>query len=94
MPQIDTEGVESSKSYQFLSFFMPLMHNFREISSVRGSIKEAYKLHEAQKRLKYEQRIVEVENSSFNPLVFATIGGAAPTASGNEQACIQSDQKE
>ena len=45
------------------------------------NIKEAYKLHEAQKRLKYEQRIVEVENSSFNPLVFATTGGAAPTAS-------------
>ena len=37
--------------------------------------KEAYKLHEAQKRLKYEQRIVEVENSSFISLVFATIGG-------------------
>ena len=37
--------------------------------------------HEGQKRMKYEQRIVEVENSSFNPLVFATTGGAAPTAS-------------
>ena len=45
------------------------------------TITEAYKLHEAQKRLKYDQRIVEVENSFFNPLVFATIGGAAPTAS-------------
>ena len=44
-------------------------------------IKEVYKLHQAQKRLKYEQRIVEVENSSFNPLVFATTGGAASTAS-------------
>ena len=45
------------------------------------TIKEASKLHEAQKRLKYEQRIVEFENSSFNPLVFATTGGAAPTVS-------------
>ena len=44
------------------------------------TIKEAYKLHEAQNRLKYEQRIVEIENS-FNPLVFATTGGAVPTAS-------------
>ena len=34
------------------------------------TIKEAYKLHEAQKRLKYEQRIVEVENSSFNLKTF------------------------
>ena len=45
------------------------------------TIKEAYKPHGAQKLLKYEQRIVVVENSSFNPLVFATTGGAAPTAS-------------
>ena len=44
------------------------------------AIKEAYKHHESQKRLKYEERIVEVENSSFNPLIFATTGGAAPTA--------------
>ena len=43
-------------------------------------IKEAYKYHEALKKLKYEQRIIEVENSSFNPLVFATTGGAAPSA--------------
>ena len=51
------------------------------MQNLAWTIKEAYKLHEAQKRLKYEQRIVEVENSSFNPLVFATTGGASPTAS-------------
>ena len=45
------------------------------------TIKDAYKLYEAQKLLNYEQRIVEVENSSSNPLVFVTTGGAAPTAS-------------
>ena len=32
------------------------------------------------KKLKYEQRIVEVENASFNPLIFACTGGAGPTA--------------
>ena len=51
------------------------------MQNLAWTIKEAYKLHEAQKRLKYEQRIVEVENSSFNPLVFATTAGASPTAS-------------
>ena len=40
-------------------------------------IKEAYKYHEALKKLKYEQRIIEVENSSLNPLVFATIARIA-----------------
>ena len=44
-------------------------------------IKEAYKHHETLKKLKYEQRIIDVKNSSFNPLVFATTGGAAPSAS-------------
>ena len=32
------------------------------------TIKEAYKYHESMKKLKYEQRIIDVENSSFNPL--------------------------
>ena len=32
------------------------------------------------KKLKYEQRIREVENATFNPLVFCT-GGAGPSAS-------------
>ena len=45
------------------------------------TIKEVYKLHEAQKRLKCVQPIVDIKNSSFNPLVFATTGGAAPNAS-------------
>ena len=31
--------------------------------------------------MKYEQRIVKVENGSFDLLVFAPTGGAAPTAS-------------
>ena len=44
-------------------------------------VKEAYKYHETLKKLKYEQRILDVENSSFNPLVFACSGGAGPSAS-------------
>ena len=33
------------------------------------------------KKLKYEQRNLDVGNSSFNPLVFACSGGAGPSAS-------------
>ena len=43
------------------------------------SIPDAYTFHESQKRLKYEQKIIEVENLTFNPLVFACTGGAGPT---------------
>ena len=44
-------------------------------------ISEAYKMHEQLKKLKYEQRIREVEKASFNPLVFSCTGGAGPSAS-------------
>ena len=49
--------------------------------SCPNEVKEAYKYHETLKKLKYEQRILDVENSSFNPLVFACSGGAGPSAS-------------
>ena len=44
------------------------------------NINEAYNYHENQKKLKYEQRIIDVEKSTFNPLVFACTGGAGPSA--------------
>ena len=44
------------------------------------NINEAYTYHENQKKLKYEQRIINVEKSTFNPLVFACTGGAGPSA--------------
>ena len=50
-------------------------------NSCPKQIQEAYKHHEASKKRKYEQRIINVENSSFSALVFATTGGAGPSAS-------------
>ena len=50
-------------------------------NSCPKQIQEAYKHHEASKKRKYEQRIINVEKSSFSPLVFATTGGAGPSAS-------------
>ena len=41
----------------------------------------AYKMHEQIKKLKYEQRIREVEHATFNPLVVSCTGGAGPSAS-------------
>ena len=42
------------------------------------TIRDSYKYHE---ELKYEQRIRDVENSTFNPLVFSSTGGAGPSVS-------------
>ena len=43
------------------------------------NVNEAYRFHESQK-LKYESRIIIVEKSTFNPLVFVCTGGAGPSA--------------
>ena len=42
------------------------------------TIFDAYKYHESVITLKYQQRILDVEHSSFVPLIFACTGGAAP----------------
>ena len=42
--------------------------------------KEAYKHHENAKKLKYQQRIQDIEQSSFTPLIFSCTGGAGPGA--------------
>ena len=50
-------------------------------ASCPRNIKDACKQQESQKKLKYEQRIVDVEHSTFNPLIFACTGEARPSAS-------------
>ena len=42
--------------------------------------KDAYNFHESQKNSKYQQRVLQVEQSSFCPLNFGCTGGAAPAA--------------
>ena len=45
------------------------------------TIRDSYKYHKKLKKLKYEQRIRDVENSTFNPLVFSSTGGAGTSES-------------
>ena len=42
------------------------------------SIGQIYEKHENEKKKKYNHRIMQVEKSSFTPLVFSTTGGMAP----------------
>ena len=42
------------------------------------TIRDSYKYHEELKKLKYEQRIRDVENRTFNAIVFWLTGGAGP----------------
>ena len=48
-------------------------------------IKDAYSYPESIKKLKYEQRITEIEQSSFVPLIFSCTGGAGPKATNTIQ---------
>ncbi len=55
--------------------FNPFTHSKR-----LSSLFNTYRQHENLKKRHYEQRIREVEHSSFTPLVFATTGGHGPEA--------------
>ena len=45
------------------------------------TIRDSYKYHQELKKLKYEQKNRDVENSTFNPFVFSSTGGAGLSAS-------------
>ena len=53
--------------------------------SCQKNTKDAYRYHESLKKLKYEKRIVEVEQSSFMPLIFSCTGGRVPTRTKSSQ---------
>ena len=40
----------------------------------------AYRRHDKEKRREYQQRVHEVENASFTPLIFTTTGGMGDAA--------------
>ena len=46
-----------------------------------GPINQMYRKHEMEKKRVYEQRVAEVEHSSFTPLVFSTTGGMGKLSS-------------
>lgn len=50
-------------------------------SNRHSSLASTYRQHENIKKRHYEQRIREVEHSSFTPLVFSLSGGIGPAAS-------------
>ena len=65
---------------RFCRTFFDVIFNPHAASCPRN-IKDAYKQHESQKKLTYEQRIKDVEHSTFNPLIFACTGRAGRSAS-------------
>ena len=70
--QMDTGEADSAELFSMKIFFNP------HAKSCPKTISGAYKYHEKVETLKYKQRILDVEHSSFVPILFARTGGAAP----------------
>ena len=66
-------------SGRMLHFFDVKVFNPHALIS-RRLLKDAYKYRESLKNSKYPQTVLEVEQSSFCPLIFGCTGGAAPAA--------------
>ena len=67
-------GSRFSRAFFDVKIFNPHAKTSRKLH------KDAYKYHETLKNSKYQQRILNVEQSSFCPLILGCTGGAAPTA--------------
>ena len=72
---IKANGLWESRFHR--SFFDVKVFNPHAKSCPKNT-KDAYRYHESLKKLKYEKRIVEVEQSSFTPLIFSCTDGASP----------------
>ena len=58
------------------TFFDVRVFNTHAPSNQNSQISTTYRRHEREKRMKYEQRIVEDEHASFVPFVLSCTGGA------------------
>ena len=63
------------------AFFDVRVFNPYSPSNHRPTPAAVYRRHEMEKRRSYEQRVREIEHSSFTPLVFSAVGGMGAAAS-------------
>ena len=85
-PRLDVKanglwGSRFSRTFFDVKVFNPHAKTSRRL------LKDAYKYHESLKKSKYQQRVFQVEQSSFCTLIFGCTGGAAPAATRTMQ-CI------
>ncbi len=72
-----------------IGLWSPLQRNFMDIrvfhpnapSYLNKSVQSLYKEHERRKKAAYNSRVIQVEKSSFTPMVFSTFGGMGPECS-------------
>ena len=71
-----TVGVFGSDRGLHFNFFIRVCHpnadSYRDLCA-----KQIYRIHENEKKRKYNSRVTEIEQGTFTPLVFTTTGGMA-----------------
>ena len=82
-------GSRYERTYLDVRVFNPLA-----TSNSNTSISNCYRKHENEKKRAYEQRIREVEHSTFTPLVFSATGGMGKqgTTFYKRMACLLADK--
>ena len=73
---ISARGLQSAFERTF--FDVRVSHPFAA-SNVTVSLKALYERNESEKKALYEDRVLQVEKGSFQPLVFLTTGGTGPS---------------
>ena len=86
-----------------VGLWSPLQRNFMDIrvfnpnapSYQETSIQSLYKDHERRKKAAYNSRVIQVEKSSFTPMVFSTFGGMGVECNRALQkaACMLADKR-
>jgi len=73
------EVMSTSKTSWTQKTFFDIRITYPTSQSYYGkSLAEIYQQPEKERKDKYNQRVIDIEKSSFNPLVFTTTGGMAP----------------
>ena len=75
---ISVRGLQSRFERSF--FDVRVSHPFAA-SNVTVSLQSLYQRNEDEKRALYEERVLQVEKGSFQPLIFLTTGGTGPSCS-------------
>ena len=73
---ISAKGIWGSRFERSL-YDVKIFNPYASTNRIKDT-KYSYLLHENLKRLKYHDRIVDIEHGCFSPLIFATTGGASP----------------
>ena len=85
--QMDSGEADSVEPFFDVKNFNP------HAKSCPKTISDAYKYHESVKTVKYQQRNLDVEHSSFVPLIFTCTGGAAPASTVSARGLQRTDDR-